>query len=622
MPLLELQIDRHEPYAGGRTFGAHGAYEHLEGRAVFAVDPQSDANREIVDLALAPRDADGRVRFTADVSLVIRAATDGPRRLLVELPNRGRRLAYRTFNRANAEAALRCDPGDGFLFERGFSVCSIGWQWDVYRSETLMALDAPPALRDGRPIRGQTVVEIRPNEPADTWLLANRVHRPYPAADPEERGARLLVREYEDGEDSELPRSAWRFARSAEHGLEPSAAHVTLDGGFEPGKIYHAVYTTEGAPVVGAGLLALREIASFLREPGALNPAAAGFDRVYAFGVSQTGRMLRHLLYLGLNVDERGRRVFDGVLPHVAGGRRGEFNHRFAQPSAQSEPGFGHRFPFADDETVDPSSERREALLGRLRALDAVPRVVYTNSSAEYWRGDGALVHVDPAGDRDVPAAAEVRVYHFAGTQHGAGALPQTRHGAAESAVGRYGFNVVDYSPLLRAALVNLDRWAGEGVEPPPSRHPRVDHGTAVPRERVLARFDGLPGVVTPDRERLWVLRTVDLGPEAERGVGRHPAVEGERYPCLVSDVDEDGNEVAGIRLPDVAVPVATHAGWNLRGPETGAPEQQMAMQGFTRFFARTESERRAAGDPRRPLESRYRDRDAYLPWCARRQTG
>src|SRR5690606_7186367 len=163
-----------------------------------AVDPRNEANRAIIDLDLAPRDEQGLVRFSADVSLVLRQREDGPRRLLVELPNRGRRRVYQLFNRASADAGLRADPGDGFLFRHGFSVCSIGWQWDVYRSDTLMALDAPEVRLDGEPVRGQCVVEIRPNERRSTALLANRQHQPYPVADLEVTGARLVVRDWED----------------------------------------------------------------------------------------------------------------------------------------------------------------------------------------------------------------------------------------------------------------------------------------------------------------------------------------------------------------------------------------------------------------------------------------
>jgi hypothetical protein len=251
------------------------------------------------------------------------------------------------------------------------------------------------------------------------------------------------------------------------------------------------VYTTNDSPVAGAGLLALRDVTSWLKyESRAIRPDVGRFQHAIGYGVSQTGRMLRHFLYLGLNVDEQARIVFEGLLPHVAGARMGAFNHRYAQPSNQSYPGFGHRFPFADGELTDPFTQATDGVLRRLKKAGAVPKVIYTNSSAEYWRGDCSLLHTDPSGRRDLEPSSSSRIYHFAGTQHGAGSLPQTRDGAPEGARGRYDYGVVDYSPLLRAALVNLDRWISDGTEPPRDAHPRIADGTAVPRDAVLGVFD------------------------------------------------------------------------------------------------------------------------------------
>ena len=454
---------------------------------------------------------------------------------------------------------------------------------------------------------------MRPDSLEHTRLLANRNHKPYPVARIDDPDPRLLVREWEDGPDIEIPRGKWRFARETDDGIVASHTHIYLESGFQPGKIYNVVYDAEGAPVVGTGLLAVRDVATWLRHPSALNPVEGGFDRVYGYGVSQTGRLLRHFIYLGLNLDEEDRLVYDGLLPHVAGGRRGEFNHRFAQPSAQPPPGFGQLFPFADNAAADPLTERTDGLLARLRELEAVPKIIYTNSSAEYWRGDGSLPHIDANVGRDIEPAGETRIYHFAGTQHGAGSVPPQGESALYGSLGRYPLNVVDYRPLLLAALVNLDLWATEGVEPPPSRHPRLDDGTAVKREELLASFDAVTDEAKPDPDRLWVIREVDLGPEAERGIGRYPVREGAIYRCLVSSVDRDGNELAGIRLPDLEIAVGTHAGWNPRAPETGASEQIVSMQGLSIFFPATRISRQQTGDSRLSIEERYRDRDSYL---------
>lgn len=618
MTVVDLQITSRIAYNDGVEFDTAGAYERIDGWLTYAVDPANEANARITDLPLAPRDEQGRVVFGGDFTLL--KPTDmnrGNRRVLIELPNRGRKLVPRHFNRSATEVppAAKVLPGDGFLYRLGYTVAWIGWQWDVIRSDALMGLEAPEAFIDGQRIRGQTVVEIHPNVRERTRLLANRVHQPYSTADLEDPEAKLYVREWEDGPDAMIPRDRWRFAREEGGQVVPSAQHIYLEEGFEPGKIYHLVYTALGAPVVGCGLLAARDIASFLKygtaEDG--NPVADGIDHAYSFGMSQTGRMQRHYLYLGMNVDEEGRQAYDGMLVHVAGARRGEFNHRFGQPSVQSTPNFGHRFPFADQPIEDPLTGERDGLLARQEERGGLPRIFYINTSAEYWRGDCALLHIHPDGEHDLPEHPSTRRYLFAGTQHGPGAVPQTNYNPNDGARGRYGFNTVDYTPLLRAALVNMDAWVTAGTEPPPSQHPRLSDGTATTREAVLNGFVPLPETVLPDPDRLPVLRTVDLGPEARVGVGRYPVIEGEAYPCLVSAIDEDGNEVAGIRLPDLTVPIGTHTGWNPRDPETGAPEQIMPMQGFSKWFAITPDERSQAGDPRPSLAERYRDFEDYL---------
>lgn len=617
MPVTKLEISNRQPYADGQYFGDSGAYERIDGMLHYAVDPDHPTNAGIVDLQLAPRASDGLVHFSGDLCLLKPVDSDGgSRRLLAELPNRGRKLAPRQFNRAMTEVPpkARILPGDGFLFRHGWSIAWVGWQWDVVRDGILMGLDAPEAEIDHHEHPHQVMIEIRPNLHDHVRLLANRIHQPYPVADLDDPDATLTVRDWEDGPREEIPADQWRFAQQAGDELTPSHHHLYLEPGFEPGKIYEVTYRTDHAPVVGCGLLAARDAAAFLKyRERDENPLAGMIDHVYSFGMSQTGRMQRHFLSLGLNVDRAGRQVYDGMLIHVAGGRRGEFNHRYGQPSVQATPGFGHRYPFADQPVEDPVTHREIGLLDLQRGSGGTPKIFYTNSSAEYWRGDASLLHIDPTGERDLDPAPESRIYLFAGTQHGPGGVPQTRYNPNDGSRGRYGFNTVEYSPLLRAALINLDRWASEGVEPPPSQHPRLDDGTATTRDAVLRGFSELPDMALPDPDRLPVLRAVDLGPEEEQGIGRYPAVESETYPAYVAALDEDDNEVAGIRLPDLTVPLGTHAGWNPRAPETGAPEQIMPMQGFTLWFARTPNEATERGDLRAPISGRYENLDDYL---------
>ena len=619
MALTKFEVVDRSLLAGGREFGQIGSYEQIHGVAHFAVNPTHQANAMVVDLDLAERDSHGLVNFNADLSLLVpcdRARAN--RRAWVELPNRGRRRMVVSMNQAphDAPVAREMHAGDGFLFEQGYTVASVGWQWDVYRSDSMMGLDAPVAMHAGTSICGQTMVEFRPSAAVTTCLLADRVHRPLPAASAAEGDAVLYVSDYEDAPDIPIDPSLWRFADGSnpQQTPRPSAEHLYLESGFEPGKIYQLVYTTDHAPIAGAGLIALRDVAPFLRHASAIEGSLELLDHgtLMAWGISQTGRMLRHYLSLGMNVCEDGAMAYDGIHSHIGGARRGAFNHRFAQPSNQTTPLWGHTFPFADASSVDPVSASEGGLLDTLDCLNATPKIIYTNSSAEYWRGDATLAHTLADGCADLAEHPATRNYMFASTQHVSGYVGQSRTNAGVGTTARYPLNVLDYRPLLRAALVNLDRWITQSVEPPPSQHPRISDRSAVRREQVLSYFATLPGFVPPDPERLPSVRTVDMGADESVGIANYPAIEGEFYPALVSALDADGNELAGVRLPDVSVPVGTHAGWNPRDPVTGSPDQIVPMNGTTLLFAATKVEREQNNDPRPALQERYVDVDDY----------
>jgi len=441
--------------------------------------------------------------------------------------------------------------------------------------------------------------------------LSDRGHVPYPAADLEERAALLTVRDQPDGPATTIPRERWRFARSEGGRAVPDAGHIHLDGGFEKGRLYQVAYTAEGAPVQGLSMAALREAVAWLKHGGAAggNPAPGRLRWAYAYGRSQTGRLLRTMIYEDLNLDEQGREALDGVLANVAGGMRGEFNQRFGQHSKDRNNMMAHLFPFTDQPAADPDTGAKDALHARLDARGSRLRVYYTNTSAEYHRGDASLIHTDPDGQRDAGLGPYTRVYHFAGTEHGLGIWPPTDTqtapadptGPVERSQNLRG--VVDYSPLLRACLVHLDRWVVEGIEPPPSRHPRVADGTAVPPDRLAAAFGRIPGARYPRHN-----------PRPRRlDWSALPPTPGRAFGSLVSAVDADGNEVGGIVLPELAVPLAAHTGWNLRHPDIGGAEQLLVFAGATIPLARTRAEREASGDPRPSIAERYASREAYL---------
>ena len=541
------------------AYAGREGYEWVSGIARFAVDPLAAANERIVDLELAPRDGDGLVRFDADVRL-LQPAGGGNRKLLFVVANRGF-LGGVPFSLDAPLAWGPSDdlhPGDGFLLEQGWTIAWCGWQWDVLRGPGVLGLTAPEAQVEPGSMR----VEWRADAPHDDHALGDSSalfsFADYPTADLDDPDAVLRVRTGPDGEPEVVPRERWRF---------PDATHVALEGGFQGHHWYELVYRSATAPVVGTGLLAVRDFVAHLRPQ---------FDHALGYGVSQSGRFLRQLVHDGLNVDESGNQVFDGMFSHVASARRGEFNHRYAQPSLTHVIGPGYGPPY------DTAS-----LFARQRSLGATPKTFFINTAWEYWRGDAALLHVDADTGDDLPDDPDARVYLLSGNDH-MGTFQLKKSLPTANPVHQ-----LDTSPVLRALFVQLDQWACDGEEPPPSQVPRRSDGTAVERAEVLARF---AHVATPDPAVLNVTR--DLDPDSTTW----PLELGERKVALVSAVDDDGNEVAGIRLPAIAAPIAAFTGWNPRVPVDGLPDVLYEFVGSQLPFP-----------PDRPsLDERYPDRDAY----------
>jgi hypothetical protein len=550
-----LQWSSSKPYERG--------YTHRVGTAVVALDSAHPANEAIIDLDLAQRDHDGLVRFQTDVVLL-----EAPRRggLLHAVANRGMVTAvpYSIGGPPVAEATGRVDPGDAWLLDRGYSVLWVGWQWDVERRPGAVGLEAPEALGpDGRPVAGQARLGFQPVSAVRQRRLADEVlpqlgrFRALPAASLNDPAALLTWRTWFNGPRTPIDPDRWRFADDE---------HIELDGGFEPLIHYELTYTTRSCPVTGAGLAAVRDVVSHLRP---------GYSHVLATGASQSGRWLRQFVYDTGNASESGGAVFDGVHCHIAGGRRGEFNHRYAQPSTMTSLGFSHLPPFSPT----------DGLFDRADRLGTVPKVLSTNTATEYWRGDASLAHPSPDGPH-------WRFYLYSGTHH-AGLLP----GYVEMLPVQLAGNLVDFSPLTRAHFVALHEWVVDGREPPPSAVPRIEDGSGRSREAVLEDLAGTAGFSTltlPDSRALPGMPPIDLGPQSDRGVGMFPpAVTGPPRPCLVSVVDGDGNEVAGVRLPAVAVPLGVSVGWNPERPRPGVPVELWNLVGGRLPFAPDEILRR-----------------------------
>jgi hypothetical protein len=617
--VMSLEL-RRAAFAEGAAFGETGPYEKLVGVARFAVDPKDQHNKDIVDLDLAPRNKDGKVEFEADVFLLVpKDLGKGNRALLYDVNNRGNKLALGMFNSAprSNDPTTAADAGNGFLFRRGYTVVWCGWIGELLPGDNRLLLRAPVAAQDGKPIRGVVRYEMTTDAPAETLPLSRREgHGSYPPTEKGEADGVLTWRQRETDERVVIPRGQWSLERKpipkTEKGVPGTLPQVRcrVAGGFRPGYLYELVCEAEGPIAQGLGFAATRDLIAFLRyDESPNNPlrldGKPAIERTYGFGVSQSGRFLRHFAYQDFNADEKGRRVFDGLMPHVAGGGLGFFNHRFAQPTrhnGQHEEHFYPTdvFPFTYGDSVDRFTKRTDGILKRV-PKEAMPKIMHTQSAAEYWHRSGSLVHTDPLGERDADTPETVRIYAFGGTQHGPAADPPSRGAVAQNLL-----NPGDYKPQLRALLDALDAWVKRGDAPPPSVYPRIDKGTLVGWRQSETGFPSLPGVRYP--EVIQRPSALDYGPDfLSKGIitVEPPKVVG-RYVVKVPKSDRDGNDLGTLLPAEVAVPVATHTGWNLRRRDAGAEDMLASLAGSYIPFAKTNAEAKASGDPRPSLEERY----------------
>ncbi len=661
--VVDVEVERREDVLGGQPFGEAGAYEKLVGRVRFAFDPNNPANAAIVDLDRAQTNEAGMVEAWANF-MVLQPKDPALRRGVawLEVSNRGGKAGVRYFNAGSGarNPVTEEDFGDGLLMRQGLTLIWVGWQWSIPEGPDAMHLVGPilEQMEDEGPVplTGLVRADWTVDEESDVVRLA---HRPgilsYPPHDPESDRHHMTVRDGREGPRRDVPRDDWRFvpdpdrestrvaslreqreaarqaflaweaARAAGEDVpdefvapEPTQApveegpapleYVQLEGGFQPGRIYELVYEASEPRVVGLGLAAIRDMISYAKyDPASPFPVESGI----AFGVSQTGRFLRHFLYQGFNVDEEGRTAYDGMLIHTAGAGRGSFNHRFGQPSRDA-----HRysafffptdlFPFTSATQRDPILDREDGLLDRTPEQHR-PLTFYTNTGYEYWGRAAALIHHDTGGDTDVAPLPNERIYHITGGQHFVGAWPPSDDARMNSG---YRGNPVDFLVNLRALAVDLVEWVADGVEPPPSAYPTLADGTLVPYREVQYPF--IPGLIIS--RVIHNAYRADYGDRWDEGiVDKQPPDLNGRYPSLVSNVDELGNEVAGIRPVEIRVPVATYLPWNLREGFAGGTDEMTDFVGTLIPLAATENVRMIQADPRPSLESLYGSRNAYL---------
>ena len=590
--LLSLDIERIEALADGASFGEVGTYERVIGRAKGEVDPLDPANKGIALIDKAPRNARGKVEYATDIFILRpKDFTHGNRRILYEVNNRGRKMLFG--NIADGPQGVNdprtiADVGNGFPLRRGYTIVWSGWDPDAPRANMGLGLSAPLATDNGQPI----VKTVRDEFCSSTRGGALEVFKlSYEATTLEQPRAQLTVRERADDEPRELPLNQWSFV---------DARSIKLREGTrpKPGYLYEFHYEARNPKVLGLGFAATRDVISWLRYDPAATAATGGkISHALAIGFSQAGRYLRNHISEGFNRDEAGRKVFDGIHSHIAGVGRIFFNTPFGQPARtgtqHEDHGFPeNEFPFSTATLADPLTGKKGALL---RGDGSDPKLIETNTSTEYWQKGASLLHTDPLGKGDVALPENSRVYMIAGTQHGGRAGATTDPGPNINPR-----NPHNPMPAVRALLVALDEWVVSGKEPPASRVPTLAAGTLV--EPGKTGFPAVPGAVV-------VKVTNQVAPP---GDWVHPKPADKAYRTLVCKVDADGNETAGVRLPDIAVPLATYSGWNEYKPPYPAGELA-DRDGSCLPFAIDKATRAAAGDPRPSIAERYKSGADYV---------
>jgi hypothetical protein len=611
--VLHVDIASRTPVLNGKDFGNSGAYERITGRVYFSLPVANEHNQRIVDLRNAINLKNGEVEFSSDfVAVRPKDVHRGNGSMLLEVPNRGNARILALVDGGDEELAH--DAGDAWLLRNGFTIVSLGWQWDAQAPGQLRFF-APIAKENGKTITGLLRGDLMlfaatPEIPLGHLMQGHLGGVEYPVAVPEDLRNVLTVRNAREAQRTVIPRTEWQFAHTVDGKLAPSDRFIHLQGGFQPGKIYEYVYVVADPVVAGGSFAAIRDFASYAKhDPNAIAPA----ERVYGEGISQNGRFLRDFLYQGFNADEEGRMTLDGVLAHVAGAGRGSFNYRFAQPSRDAQPISSvffptDIFPFTDQPEEDSMTGQTAGLLDRAVADKVVPRIFFSNTAYEYWGRVAALIHVSADGKQDATISDRVRIYHFAGLQHFSVPFPPEKGTGDE--LGQHPQAPLPVRYFWRAMIANMDAWVRSDTLPPPNSYPKIADRNLVPVGEYA--FPRIPGVNLP-HEANQAYR-LDFGPNWQQGIlSIQPPKVGPAFPVLVPQVDADGNERDGVHLPEITVPLATYAGWNLRDPSIGAPDQRVAFEASYLPFPRTVADRQKTGDPRKSIAERYAGREDYL---------
>jgi hypothetical protein len=595
----KLDITAKKPAFGGQTFGTVGAYEFIAGVATVRVDPKNPANRDVVDLDKAA-DADGYVRFQTDI-VVLRPvdATKASHALIVDIANRGNKLALVRLADGATQYDSAAQAGHGWPMRQGHTFAWVGWQGDVPlgKEGQLVGTRFPVAKKGAAPITGPSMEEFIFDkvEEKSAGVLT------YPAASLDVAKASLTVRATATDAPTTLPQSAWRF-------VNENKIEITRAEGFDAGAIYQFTYEARDPLVMGLGLVALRDVTAFLKSgspdaAGDANPMADIKPNVtVVLGISQSGRFLRDFIWYGFNQAADGGKIFDGAMPMIAGSRKSFVNARFAQPGRFSREHedhifYGDQFPFSYATTTDPISGKTDGIFSRCEKTNTCPKLMQLDSNLEFWQGRASLVVADGLG-RPIPIPGNVRLYLMASTQHGPASKP-------EFGICQELSNPAAQAPLARGAMARLIEWARDNKAPPASRYPMIGHGLVEPQQAAIG-FPDLSAMGVAFPKVLNQLTQVDYATFPPRS---DPA---KSYKLLLPRTDKDGHDIDGVRQPEIEVPLATHSGWGLR--KAGFAEGELcSLNGMYLPFAKDAAERAAKKDPRPSIAERYASKNAYV---------
>jgi hypothetical protein len=629
-----FSIDHHQVFAAGASWGKVGPYEKLTGTAFLEVDPRDPLNAGIVDLDKAARNARGMVEFSTQFFIL--KPVDMARsnhKIFYAINNRGNNLGI-DFAHQLLRAQTVADVGDNdILLQAGYTIVDAGWEGDLVPAfaadgtPTRLVASVPTAFQpDGSAITGIMRVEYsdRSIPLAGTFTLnleGSNGFRSYEPVDTNTAHAVLTVRDDVSAPKRAIASSRWAYGKclAGQASLVPTTTDICYFDGFKNDKLYELIYTAKNPTVMALGYATTRDVGSFLRyeardDAGTANPLGAGIRRSYATGASQTGGYLRDFMYMGFNEDESHRKVFDGIIPTIAGTDRSFLNVRFTDPNVWSNQDDRHDLlqnsygVFTYGVHTDPISGIRDGILKR-PATD--PLVFQIDSETEIWQLRGGLNVADGAG-QPVAVPDNVRLYFVSSTAHGFNAGGLRLNAPGSSALCANG-TPAQTTESMRAAVIAMDLWADAGIEPPRSNYPRLENGTLVTVGEAGRRFPDVPGFDFPRVQN--ELPQWNYGPLFSVVGGiitLQPPLFSGHYQQYVPRPDRDGLNLAGIRPLQIRAPLGTSTGWNLRAPGH-RPGNLCGLTGSYVPFATTKAERQATGDPRRSLQERYCTHDGFV---------